>query len=206
MQLQNQHRAVARGPKLTFPEFAGENTDGWIRKAEKYFELVGVPTEDRVKIAVLYITGKAEFWWRGTGCNANTLPWHHFCRMVTDRFNLVSEYEVIGQFHNLKQVGTVVDYVDRFEEMVTMVRRNCPQLPETYYISSFISGLKDSIQYHLQCHRPTSLSQAYWYAKYLEQANPSFKKPYVFNQHAKVQKQWTKDKDPATPSRTQSCW
>ena len=122
MQLQNQHRAVARGPKLTFPEFAGEDTDGWIRKAEKYFELVGVPTEDRVKIAVLYITGKAEFWWRGTGCNANTLPWHHFCRMVTDRFNLVSEYEVIGQFHNLKQVGTVVDYVDRFEEMVTMVR------------------------------------------------------------------------------------
>ena len=200
MQLQNQHRAVARGPKLTFPEFAGEDTDGWIRKAEKYFELVGVPTEDRVKIAVLYITGKAEFWWRGTGCNANTLPWHHFCRMVTDRFNLVSEYEVIGQFHNLKQVGTVVDYVDRFEEMVTMVRRNCPQLPETYYISSFISGLKDSIQYHLQCHRPTALSQAYWYAKRLEQANPSFKKPYVFNQPAKVQKQWTKDKDPATPS------
>jgi len=90
-QIQHQHRAVARGPKLHFPEFTGEDCDGWIRKAEKYFELVGIPNEDRVRIAVLYVSGKAEYWWRGTGCNANTLPWHHFCRMVGDRFNQVSE-------------------------------------------------------------------------------------------------------------------
>lgn len=69
-QLQQQHRAVARGPKLYFPEFSGEDTDGWIRKAEKYFEMVGVPPEDRVKVAVLYVNGKAEYWWRGTGKNA----------------------------------------------------------------------------------------------------------------------------------------
>jgi hypothetical protein len=53
--------------------------EGWIRKAEKYFELIGVPNEDRVQIAIMYISGKAEFWWRGTGCNARTLPWHQFC-------------------------------------------------------------------------------------------------------------------------------
>ena len=169
-------------------------------KQKKYFELVGVPNEDRVKITILYVTGKAEYWLRGTGCNANNLPWHHFCRMTTDRFNLVSEYEVIGQFHNLKQVGTIVDYVDRFEEMVTMVRKNCPQLPETYYISSFISSLKDSIQYHLQCHWPTALSQAYWYAKRLEQATPSFKKYTTTTQPQKFQKPWTKDKETTTPS------
>lgn len=65
MQVQHQHRMVARGPKLNFPEFSGEDTDGCFRKAEKYFEMVGVPIEDRVKIAVLYIDGKAEYWWRG---------------------------------------------------------------------------------------------------------------------------------------------
>lgn len=57
--LQQQHRAIARGPKLTFPEFAGEDAEGWIRKAEKYFDMVGVPLEDKVKIAVLYVVGKA---------------------------------------------------------------------------------------------------------------------------------------------------
>jgi hypothetical protein len=160
-----QHKAVARGPKLNFPEFSGEDVEGWIRKAEKYFELVGVPTEDRVQIAIMYISGKAEYWWRGTRCNASTLPWHHFCRMAGDRFNTISEYEIVGQFHNLKQVGTVIDYVDRFEEMVSMVKRHNPSLADNYFISSFISGLKDTIQYHVQCHKPTSLSQAIWFAK-----------------------------------------
>jgi hypothetical protein len=138
--------------------------------------MVGVPNEDRVKIAVMYVNGKAEFWWRGTGCNANTLPWHQFCRMLTDRFNTSSEYEIVGHFHNLKQVGTVTDYVDRYEEMVSMVKRHNPSLTDNYFISSFIAGLKDQIQYHVQCHKPTTLSQAYWFAKRLEQATPTFKK------------------------------
>lgn len=71
-QLHSQHRTVARGPKLNFPEFSGLYPDGWIRRAEKYFELVSVPNEDRVKIAVLYLTARADTWWRGAWCNANT--------------------------------------------------------------------------------------------------------------------------------------
>lgn len=128
-------------------------------------------------------------------CNANTLPWHYFCRMVTDRFSSVSEHEVVGQFHNLKQVGTVVDYVDRFEELVSMVKRTNPSLSENYYISSFISGLKDHIQYHLQCHQPTALSQAYWYAKRLEQANPTPKRFTYTPSQVKPPKPWEKEKD-----------
>jgi hypothetical protein len=84
--LQFQHKAVAKGPKLTFIEFDGFDPDGWIRKSEKYFEMVGVPSKDRVQLAVLYIKGKAEFWWRGTGCFPTTLPLHSFCRMLCDRF------------------------------------------------------------------------------------------------------------------------
>lgn len=45
-QMLSQHKAIARGPKLQFPEFNGDDPDGWIRKAEKYFEMVGVPTEN----------------------------------------------------------------------------------------------------------------------------------------------------------------
>ena len=56
-QMHYQYRTVANGPKLSFPEFNGTGPDGCIRKAEKFFELVGVPTEERVKIAVLYIHG-----------------------------------------------------------------------------------------------------------------------------------------------------
>lgn len=170
-QLHSQHRAIARGSKISFAEFDGTDPDGWIRKAEKYFELIGVPTKDRVKIAVLYVKGRAEFWWRGTGCNSTTPPWHHFCRMVGDRFNVISTYEVIGQFHTLKQTRSIADYIDKFEELMGLAKGNNPSLLEDYFICSFVSGLKDSIQHHLQCHKPTSLNQAYWFSQRLEQAN-----------------------------------
>jgi hypothetical protein len=190
---------------LTFPDFTGEDTDGWLRKAEKYFEMIGVPNEDRVKIAVMYINGKAEYWWRGTGCNANTLPWHQFCRMVTDRFNTSSDYEVIGQFHSLKQVGTIMDYVDRFEEMVSMVKRHNPSLSDNYFIISFISGLKEQIQYHVQCYKPVSLSVAYWYAKRLEQATPPFKRFTAYtpqNKIPKLEPKETKESENPIPAHT----
>lgn len=35
--------------------------------------MVGVPSEDKVKIVVMYINGKAEFWWRGTAAQDTML-------------------------------------------------------------------------------------------------------------------------------------
>jgi len=191
-QLHFQHRAVAKGPKLSFPDFDGSDVDGWIRKAEKYFELVRVPNEDRVQIAVLYIKGKAEFWWRGTGCSAAHLPWHQFCTMLGERFNETSTCDAIGQFHNLKQTHSVNDYVEKFEELMSLVKRTNPALTEAYFVSSFISGLKDYIQHHSQCYKPTTLSKAFWYAKRLEQANPMTKKPPVVFPTQKQQKPWAR--------------
>jgi hypothetical protein len=160
--------------------------------------MVGVPNEDRVKIVVMYVKGWAEYWWRGTGCNANIIPWHQFVRMLEDRFYDRSAYEVIGEFHNLKQTGSVNEYVDKFEELVGLVRRNNPTLPEEYFICSFVSGLKGYIQHHLQCHRPAALTQAYWFAKRLEQANPFPPKYNTFKVVAKPQKPCTKETDQKT--------
>jgi len=139
----------------------------------------------RVKISVLYISGRAEHWWRSSGCNANTIPWHQFCRLLGDRFNEVSTYEVIGQFHNLKQTGTVQDYIDKYEELVGSVRRTNPSLSNDYFTFSFVSGLKEPIQHHLQCHKPANLTEAFWFAKRLEQAHPTTRKFITFNPAAK---------------------
>jgi len=202
-QMQFQHRIVTKGPKLSFPEFDGTDVDGWIRKAEKYFELVRILNEDRVQIAVLYIQGKAEFWWRETGSTAHQLPWHQFCAMLSDRFNEISTCDAIGQFHSLKQTQSVTDYVEKFENLMSLVKRTNPALSETYFVSSFISGLKEYIQHHLQCYKPTSLSQVFWYAKRLEQANPVSTKPPFFIAAQKQQKPWIKDtKDKEQPANT----
>jgi hypothetical protein len=137
-QVQSQHKIVAKGPKLSFPEFDGTDPDGWIRKAEKYFDLVGVSSEEKVQLAILYIKGKVEFWWRSTGCITANLPWHKFCSMITTRFNEVSHYEAIGQFHTLKQMGTVTEYIDKFEELMGLIKRDNPSLRDEYFTGSFV--------------------------------------------------------------------
>jgi hypothetical protein len=165
-------KAIAKGPKLSFPEFEGTDLDGWIRLAEKYFELVGVANEDRVQFTVLYIKGKAEFWWRSTGSIPANVHWHMLCRMVGNRFSDTSTYEVVGQFHTLKQLGSITEYIDKFEELTGLVKRDNSSLRDEYFTLSFVSRLKEPIQHHLQCYKPTSLTDAFWYAKRLEQATP----------------------------------
>jgi hypothetical protein len=65
--------------------------------------------------------------------------------------------------------------VDKFEEMVSMVKRHNPSL-----LITTSANIKDTIQYHVQCHKPTSLSQAIWFAKRLEQSTPTYKRFTTF--------------------------
>lgn len=69
-------------------------------------------------------------------------------------------------------------------------------------ISSFVAGLKEYIQNHLQCHRPHSLLESYWIAKRLETAYPGNKKFSSFTPVVKTSKTWTHDKETKPISRT----
>ncbi|KAG2557471.1 hypothetical protein PVAP13_8NG256510 [Panicum virgatum] len=74
-----------------------------------------------------------------------------------------------------------------------LVKRSNTSLTEAYFASSFVHGLNDYIQHHLQCYKPTTLSEAFWYAKRLEQNNPAPKKTsYAVPTH-RPQKPWVKD-------------
>jgi hypothetical protein len=90
-------------------------------------------------------------------------------------------------------VGTVNEYIDKFEELMGLVKRDNPFLKDEYFTCSFVSGLKEPIQHHLQCYKPTCLPDAFWYAKRLEQANPPQKKFNVYSPATKIQRPWGKD-------------
>lgn len=84
----------------------------------------------------------------------------------------------------------MLTYIDKFEAIVGHIRRDIPNLPNDYYISSFVAGLKDYIQYHLQCHNTSTLAEAYWIAKRLEQSYPAAKKFTPFIPATKSVKTW----------------
>lgn len=59
------------------------------------------------------------------------------------------------------------------------MRRDNPSLPDDYYTTSFIAGLSDYTQAHLQCNKPKDLQDAMWMARRLEQATNIRKPPFT---------------------------
>jgi hypothetical protein len=79
---------------------------------------------------------------------------------------------VVKIFHGLKQSGIVDQFIDSFKNIVGTVRRENTEIPESYYIKSFVAGLQDYEQHHTQIQKLGSLIEAYWIARHLEGSNP----------------------------------
>jgi hypothetical protein len=62
--------------------------------------------------------------------------------MVSNRFFLISAHSSLENFHHLKQTTSVTDYIQKFEEMMSLIQMDYPTLTEPYFVSSFIAGLK----------------------------------------------------------------
>ena len=66
--------------------------------------------------------------------------------------------------------GTVEEYEEKFEELKTLMPTRNPRLDESYFVSSFISGLKDEIKPMVKMFKPQSLSKAFEVAELQEYA------------------------------------
>lgn len=105
--------------------------------------------------------------------------------------------------HALNQTGTVNDYVLKFEQSMNLITRDNPALPQDYYKASFIAGLSDNIQHHVQCHEPPDLQKAIWLARRIEQAQPAKKIPLPFlNQAVRRQIKFDPRKQPSNSTAT----
>jgi hypothetical protein len=78
----------------------------------------------------------------------------------------------VRAFHSLKKTSTVALYIQQSEAAMNLMRRDSLGLPDDYYVNSFIFGLTDYVQAHLQCHKPNDLQQAMWLARRMEPAVP----------------------------------
>lgn len=66
----------------------------------------------------------------------------------------------MGELMSLRQQGSVQEFQDSFEELLNRV-----ELPESYAISCFLSGLKEEIQLAVRMFMPKTLSHTYCLAK-----------------------------------------
>lgn len=138
----------------------------WIRQCDKYFELARVPEENRSDLAVSYMTGRADKWLRGSGLLANPVTWSILKLRICDRFAAHSIYDIIEEFHAVQQHhSSVAHYIDKFEELMAIMRSENPMLREDYFVKCFVKGLREDIKHYVKPHRPQSLCEAYWMSK-----------------------------------------
>jgi hypothetical protein len=77
----------------------------------------------------------------------------------------------VEEFNKLIQDKSVDDYIERFEELRSLMSALNPSLTESYYVSSFISRLKEDIKPMLKILKPANVLMAFEQARWQEESN-----------------------------------
>ncbi|KAL4271596.1 hypothetical protein GQ457_13G023790 [Hibiscus cannabinus] len=133
-------------PKIELQTFDGENPRGWVRRCQKYFSIFAIPEFQKMEIASMYLVGKAETWFDGYIMQKNKATWHEFTTDLCHRFCNKNFNDIIEDFNKLVQKGTVEEYQEKFELQPYMLQHNA-SLGEDYFISTFVSGLKEKLRH-----------------------------------------------------------
>jgi hypothetical protein len=150
-----------RSPTVELPLFYGDSAYHWLQDCESVFELAGITHEHKLKWAAAHIRGKAKTWLNNCNVQLSLMNWIQFCELLLDRFPDSGVHESMEQFQQLKQLSTVNQYIDSFEEWMTAMKRDHHYLPEFFFTLRFLSGLKDTIKHTVKCHKPPDLRSAY---------------------------------------------
>jgi hypothetical protein len=162
-------------PRMELSTFRGEDPRGWLRKCKKYFKIHSIPVHQWVEVVSYYLEGKADVWFEGlVRGNDSHIKWEEFSQDLCRRFG--SQDDIVKEFNKLIQDGNMDEYIEKFEEMRSLMGALNPLLPEAYYVSSFISGLKDEIKPMLKILKPARVMVAFEQARWQEEANNALTK------------------------------
>ncbi|KAL4351905.1 hypothetical protein GQ457_06G037700 [Hibiscus cannabinus] len=192
-------------PKIELQMFDGINPRGWIKRCQKYFTLFDIPEEQKMDLASMHLEGKAETWFDGYIMQKHRLSWHEFTADLCHRFSDRTDTDVIEEFNKLIQKGSVEEYQENFEELKPYIIQQNPYQGEPYFVSSFLSGLKEELRHRVKVHSPTSLVEAYRLAKLHElsleiEAKRLKPKSYTYSNQNPFPKNW--NPNPPTPQKT----
>nr|XP_016449252.1 PREDICTED: uncharacterized protein LOC107774272 [Nicotiana tabacum] len=157
--------------RFEFPFFDGVDPCSWLRKGERYFHYNRIlDPDEKLEVAVLHLTGKAEAWFFSYHVSKGVIKWHEFTEEICKRFEGASnsKFNLIGEFKKVEQKGTVDEYLERFEDLKAWVLIRNPTIPEDFFLEFFVEGLKEEIRHTIKMLNPFTLSQAVDKARYQE--------------------------------------
>ncbi|KAL0324846.1 UNVERIFIED_CONTAM: hypothetical protein Scaly_1641400 [Sesamum calycinum] len=129
--------------KVELLKFDGDDLRGWVFKCEQFFEVDDTPSGAKAKLAAVHLEGRALQWhqvYMKSRLTREVPNWEEYVRALYDRFGTQLYDDPMAELMNLKQVGTVQDYLDKFDELLNRV-----DLLEAYVVSCLLAGLRSDI-------------------------------------------------------------
>nr|XP_027090423.1 uncharacterized protein LOC113711457 [Coffea arabica] len=162
--------------KLELPVFKGEQPREWIRKTQKYFQLHRIPKEQWLGLAEFYLEDKADVWYQSFKAGKDNIEWESFSEELHRRFGRLGQMDPVEEFNKLQLSTTVLAYQEKFEDLRSEVMIRVPHLSESYFVSSFLSGLPEELRSLVRTHKPETLTQGFELARLQENALESILK------------------------------
>jgi hypothetical protein len=144
----------------------------WLAAFEKAADANGWPKRRRKVIAAGYLHGAAALWYDNEGSAIDR--WEHtdadlsFCKQFVKRFATIAQRSKwYHDFINIKQGPDekVETYIARFNRLKVKATAEGENLPATYQVNIFLSGLKPNIAASVATKAPANLNEAERHAR-----------------------------------------
>lgn len=129
-------------------------------RCEHYFDVNNTYPGLWVRIATIYFSGRAASWLRSSRAHVRFPGWGEFCHVVSTKFDRDQHKLLIRQMDAIKQVGTVWEYYEKFDELMNQLLVYDPGVSMKYLTHRFTEGLHREIRNVVILQRPRDLESA----------------------------------------------
>lgn len=77
---------------------------------------------------------------------------------VSARFKCEVGYNVVERFNKSQKVDSLEKYINEFENLKALMLQQNQLLPDSYFLDSFVGGLKTTLKPFVRAFKPTSIS------------------------------------------------
>lgn len=101
--------------KLEFPRFSdGDDALAWVYRAEHYFDYFAIDDSHKVRMALFHMDNEALQWFQWRNCIKNYPKWEKFVQIFCKEFGPSGFEDFTEALVQLKQLGSLKDYVLEF--------------------------------------------------------------------------------------------
>lgn len=99
-----------------------------------------MPDYDKLSLVAMNLEGLVDPWFVDYIEKRENLTWTNFTKLVLNQLMNAFGGSLVAQFNKLRQVNSVQNYIQEFEEMRALTRENNSALNDEYFFEEFYWG------------------------------------------------------------------